>query len=197
MQAHRVAHAEHDTPPCRRQLHAGQQGRERSGGIIVAATVGRHEPPSLDDQSATAEAVDSDTRPAAAAHGPGQFHGVAHIEPHDRVRGRGRRSRTKQLPHAGRDGQPELRAAPKPCMAGWHMHHLDRAGGVIPESPGLHARPGKCGCPIGQRPCGREAINRCWPLACHAEMHAGPIDHHTDAAIGTDVGHPKRQHAQV
>ena len=42
-----------------------------------------------------------------------------------------------------------------------------------------------------------EAITRCRPPACQAEMHAGSIDHHTDATVGTDVGHSKRQHAKM
>jgi hypothetical protein len=82
-------------------------------------------------------------------------------------------------------------------MAAGHLHHLDRAGGGVTESPGLHARAGKRHYPIRQRPCGMEAITRRWPPACHAEMHAWPIDHHTDTTVGTDAGHPKRKHAKM
>jgi hypothetical protein len=28
-------------------------------------------------------------------------------------------------------------------------------------------------------------------------MHARPVDHHADTTVGTDAGHPERQHAKV
>ena len=197
MQADRIPHPEHDTPPCRRQRHAGQQRRERPGGVVIVSAVSWHEPAALDDQSAATESVDTDTRPAAPAHGPRQFNGVARLESHAHARTSERCRRPKQVPHASGDGEPHLRAAPQPGVAVGNLHHLDRTGYVIVEPPGFNARAGERRCAIRQPPCRRKPISRRWLPAGHPEMNAGPVDHHTDTAVGTDAWHPKRQHAQV
>ena len=150
------------------------------------------EPPRLDQKPTVCEAVQPDARPPAAPGGLGEHQslkrgkapfpfGWPHREPFDRRR----------------HGKSQLGAAPQPDMRPRRGDDLDFESLVASQLPGRGTVAGKLHRAIGQRPCGMEAISRHWPPASHTKMHAGPIDHHTDATVGTNVGHPERQHAEV
>ena len=102
------------------------------------------------------------------------------------------RPRAKQLPHAGGNGQSQLRAAAESDMGSRGRHHLNRAGRLRPQAPRPDTLPGK-----RQRPRPQRSSAAQLAVAPQPHHHPWRVDHHSQAAIGAQRWIAERQQPQM